>query len=331
MKLCFVGSSGHYHYVVTPLRLYHNLNINVVGIAPGSNGENIDKLRKEIEDLGYKPKIYEDYKKMFDETNPDVAIINCFFGDLAKASTEALNRKINVFTEKPVATNFEDLDLLKEAYLKSQCSFTAMFGIRYKPWFLTAYNYLKKGVVGEIRLLNAQKSYKLGQREPFYKYRETYGGTIPWVGSHGIDWIRWFTGVNFISVYAAHSKKYNNNYEDLETSALCHFELENEIFASLSIDYYRPNNAPTHDDDRLRVVGTKGIIEIIHNKVYLIDNEVPGICELPLEQEKSIFLDFLSEIEKKGKCMVTAEDSFEVTRICLKALQSADEEKVIFL
>jgi len=33
--------------------------------------------------------------------------------------------------------------------------------------------------------------------------------------------------------------------------------LEDEIFASLSIDYLRPENAPSHDDDRMRIVGTK--------------------------------------------------------------------------
>lgn len=99
----------------------------------------------------------------------------------------------------------------------------------------------------------------------------------------------------------------------------------------MSIDYLRPNNAPTHDDDRLRVVGTTGIIEVINNKVLLINDEVSGIREVPLEQDGSIFLDFLKEVEGKGKCMISAEDSFEVTRICLKARQSADEQRVIFI
>lgn len=331
MKLCIVGSSGHYHYVLNPLRLNRNLNIDIVGISAGSQGEQINKVYNEVVDLGYKPEVFEDYKEMFDKLQPDIAVINCFFGDLARVSIEALERGINVFTEKPVATTFEDLEELEEVYLNNKSMFVAMFGIRYKPWFLTAYNYVKNGFIGEIRLLNAQKSYRLGKRDDFYKIRKMYGGTIPWVGSHGVDWIRWFSDQEFLSVYASHSKKHNKNHGDLEVSALCHFNLSNEVFASLSIDYLRPNNAPTHDDDRLRVVGTTGIIEVINNKVLLINDEVSGIREVPLEQEGSIFLDFLKEVEGKDKCMISAQDSFEVTRICLKARQSADERRVIFL
>ncbi|HOB16656.1 MAG TPA: Gfo/Idh/MocA family oxidoreductase [Defluviitoga sp.] len=331
MKLCIVGSSGHYHYVLNPLRVNRYLNVDIVGISAGSKGERIDKVYKEVVDLGYKPEIYEDYREMFDKLKPDIAVVNCFFGDLASVSIEALKRGINVFTEKPVATTFEDLEKLKQTYFSSKSVFVAMFGIRYKPWFLTAYNYVKNGSIGEIRLLNAQKSYKLGERDEFYKSRKTYGGTIPWVGSHGIDWIRWFSNQEFLSVYASHSKKHNKGHGDLEVSALCHFNLTNEVLASLTIDYFRPNNAPTHDDDRLRVVGTKGIIEVINSKVLLIDDQIPGVREVPLEQGGSIFLDFLKEIEGKGKCMISAEDSFEVTKICLKALQSADEQKVVYL
>ena len=59
---------------------------------------------------------------------------------------------------------------------------------------------MRDGTVGQIRLMNAQKSYKLGRRNEFYKIRSTYGGTIPWVGSHAIDWLYWFSGEKFESV-----------------------------------------------------------------------------------------------------------------------------------
>ncbi len=331
MKLCIVGSSGHYHYVLDPVRCNRNLSLEIAGIAPGSEGENIEGLHREVVNLGYKPLIYQDYRSMFDEINPDIAVINCYFGDLAKASREALARNINVFTEKPVATTLEDLESLKKTYEKSKKTFVAMLGIRYKPWFLTAHRYVEEGFIGEVRLLNAQKSYKLGRRGKNYKSREVYGGTVPWVGSHGVDWIRWFSREEFVSVYASHSSKDNRDHGDLEMTALCHFVLTNEVFASLTIDYFRPDSAPTHEDDRLRVVGTEGIIEVIKNKVLLIDDKIPGIREIPLEPEGSIFLDFLKEVEGEGKCLVTAEDSFRVTEVCLKARQSADEAKVVYL
>src|SRR5690606_40743306 len=94
----------------------------------------------------------------------------------------------------------------------------------------------------------------------FFKTRKNYGGTIPWVGSHAIDWLHWFSGEEFQAVYATHSSLYNREHGDLEVSALCQFKFSNEVMGSVNIDYLRPQNAPSHDDDRIRVAGTQGEI-----------------------------------------------------------------------
>ncbi len=44
MKLCIVGSSGHYHYVLDPVRCHRDLDLEIAGIAPGSEEENIEGL-----------------------------------------------------------------------------------------------------------------------------------------------------------------------------------------------------------------------------------------------------------------------------------------------
>ena len=96
-----------------------------------------------------------------------------------------------------------------------------------------------------------------------------------------------------------------------------------------SIDYLRPQKAPTHDDDRLRVVGTKGILEVRNGKVFLMNDEIDGIREIPLQSKRSMFLEFIEQVRGQGECLISAQDSFYVTEACLKARQSADEEKVI--
>jgi predicted dehydrogenase len=242
---------------------------------------------------------------------------------------EVLKRNIDLFVEKPIATTLAELAEVKSAYEKSDSKLAAMFGIRYQPWFLTAYKYIKEGAVGEVRLMNAQKSYRLGQREDFYKKRETYGGTIPWVGSHAIDWMQWLSGKDFKSVYASHSTIANQNHGELEVSALCHFDFENQAAGSVNIDYLRPQNATSHDDDRIRIAGDKGVIEVLKEKVYLINDEIEGNRELPLVKKKEIFADFLDWVKGNGDCMITAEESFRVTEAALQARRSADQKKLI--
>lgn len=327
MDICIIGSAGHTNYVLEGVK--HDRDIKIIGIAPGIEQEKINELEEKIKRLGQKPEVYTDYKEMLVELKPEVAAIASQFYKQASLTIEALELGSHVFVEKPLATTMEDLTRVRKAYDQSGLHLTAMFGIRYKPWFMTAWKLVQQGAIGKVRLMNAQKSYKLGSRPDFYKKRKTFGGTIPWVGSHAIDWLYWFSGERFKSVYATHSRKYNQNHEELELTALLHFNLTDEVIGGVNIDYLRPDTAPSHGDDRIRVVGTAGIIEVRDEKVFLINNKSAGIQEIELEENQGIFLDFLKQVRGEGKCLISAEDSFYITEACLRARQSADENRVI--
>jgi predicted dehydrogenase len=322
MNVCLIGVSGHYGYALGGISA--DGNCEVAGVAPGSPEEDLTPLVNRLRSQGRNPVCFDDYRRMLEELRPDVAVVNCHFADHARVGIEVLKSGCHLFIEKPVAVTEEQLKALRQAYLESGRHLAAMHGLRYHPAFYTAWKAVRNGAVGEIRLIHAQKSYRLGSRPDFYRKRERYGGTIPWVGSHAIDWIRWFSGKTFDSVYASHSKRFNREHGDLEVSALCHFVLEDEVFASASIDYLRPEQAPSHGDDRIRVAGSDGILEVRDGKVWLINQESDGVRELPLEHPGNIFADFLGQIRGEKRCLVSAEDSFYVTEICLKARESAD-------
>ncbi|SFL46345.1 Gfo/Idh/MocA family protein [Halanaerobium salsuginis] len=326
MKIVLIGATGHTKYVVNGLK--NNYEDEIIGIAPGSAGEDVTPLYQKLK-RDYDIKKYEDYQKMLAELEPDVAAVACHFGDHARIAIDVLKQDIDLFVEKPIATTLADLEKVRNAYQASKSRLAAMFGIRYKPWFLTAYRQIKAGAIGEVRLMNAQKSYRLGEREDFYKKRVSYGGTIPWVGSHAIDWMQWLSGKDFKSVYASHSAKSNHNHGELEASALCHFRFEDDVFGSVNIDYLRPAKAPSHDDDRIRIAGTTGVIEVLKEKVYLINDQIDGIREIPLVAAEEIFADFLADLKGEKTCLISAQESFRVTQAALCARNSADQNKVI--
>lgn len=98
--------------------------------------------------------------------------------------------------------------------------------------------------------------------------------------------------------------------------------------ASVSADVMRPSSAPTHDDDRLRLVGSEGILEVRGGHVYVIDGK--GERELsPVHTEKELFEEFMLEILGDGKCRVSAEDAFSATRTALAARESQDTGKTV--
>ncbi len=148
--------------------------------------------------------------------------------------------RIHVFSEQFVASSLAQLAALKAAHAASGVKFCANLSSRYKPWFRALEAALRAGEIGEVRGVQAQKSYRLGERPDFYRQRSSYGGTIPWIGSHPMDWIPWLTRERYESVYATHSRRHNFGYGELEVSAQCQFTLSNEICASVSIDFLHP-------------------------------------------------------------------------------------------
>ncbi|UUZ95208.1 Gfo/Idh/MocA family oxidoreductase [Paenibacillus sp. P25] len=330
MKLAMIGATGHTNYVFAGLR--EPPEVKLAAMAVGSAGETLDKVTQTAQREGHSPVVYADYIELLDEVEPEIVAVACHFHDHARIAAEALRRGIHVFVEKPVATTLDDLALLREAYAVAEgkgVHLAAMLGIRYQPAFLAAWLAVKDGTVGKVRLLQAQKSYRLGRRgDPFTK-RHTYGGTIPWVGDHAIDWVHWYSGRRFETVYATHSTLFNEGHGELELTAQCQFTMSGETAASVSIDYLRPNEAPSHGDDRIRIAGTAGVLEVRDQQVLLINARQTGVQESPLVPKRELFADFVRQINGEGRCLVSAEDSFYVTEACLRALMSADEKRVV--
>ena len=320
MNICIIGGSGHWSYALRQLKEHR-----VVGIAPGFEGEDMNGVASALAAEGIAAPVFEDYHLLL-SAGTEVAIVNTRFDQNAPVTIQCLERDIFVFSEKPLALDEETLNRVEKAQQASRAFVCAMFGIRFEPWFLCVKEAVKK--IGRITMVNAQKSYKLGVRPDFYKKRATFGGLIPWVAIHAIDWIAAACELDFVSVSAVSSRACNGEYDELETAALCMFELENGAMASVNADYFRPSAAPTHDDDRLRIVGSEGVVEYREGTVVLLDKN--GRQELTLPEAHDIFALFLRRIEGED-AGVAPEEGFRVTRLALAARRAADTGEKILL
>lgn len=331
MKAVIIGSYGHYEYA-----LGGKIPVEFTAVAAGADGEPLDRLLSNLSKLGQTPKVYLNAAEMLEKEKPDVAVINTQMNLNAGYSVEAMKRGISVFCEKPSATEMGGLAEVIQMYNNAKflapqgktLVYAPMFGITCEPWFEAARQAIKSGMIGEVRLASAQKSYKLGTREPFYSQRKLLGGLIPWVSIHGIDWLYSVCGMRFRQVFASQSREANGGNGELEATASCQFECDNGAIATVTADYLRPKAAKTHGDDRLRAVGTKGIIEVRGEKTYVIDCD--GERELaPMAPDTGLFDSMLLEMCGKGKCRADAENAFYVTRAALLARESADENKIV--
>ena len=101
--------------------------------------------------------------------------------------------------------------------------------------------------------------------------------------------------------------------------------LENGGQAAANIDYFRPKGAPSHGDDRLRVAGADGVVEVMDHKTMLITPN--GVEELPLEEPKAMFAEFLRSIDDEtSPYRQSHDDVYALTDVCIRAQESADRQ-----
>ncbi|MCS7033126.1 MAG: Gfo/Idh/MocA family oxidoreductase [Phycisphaerae bacterium] len=325
-RLAMVGSRGHYGIV---LRELPDLpEVELVGVCAG--GDTAAPLLDWCSRNGRAPAQFPEYSGLLTDCRPDVVVICGPFEQHAKMAVAAIERGIHVYIEKPAALTFPELQALREACAaRPGTRLVAMMQYRYAPGFFTAWKLIRSGAVGDVRLINTRKSYRLGNRPAYYHDRATYGGTIPWVGSHAIDWIAWLCPVRFESVSALHSTACNGGNGSMERAAACQFMLEGERIATVSIDIFRPESAPSHGDDWLRVVGTEGVLEARSHELRLINGSTDGSQAFPLETPPRPFADFLRYTRNEGTPLIDTQATLDVTEACLLARQAADEGRTL--
>lgn len=330
LRVGVVGGGFHLDYVLDGLTELEDARL--CAVAPGCPEEDIAEFVNKPAVKAASPKIYQDYRRMLDEQKLDILAINPFFYLHSTICMEALRRGIAPFCEKPLALDLESLDALRKAQKTANLPVGMILSFRYEDMFYTARELVRSGVIGKPIVGYAQKSYKLGERPQYYARRETFGGIIPWVGTHAIDWFQWVSSRHYKSVCARHSNLNTPQYAGMEDHATCLFELDNGGSAVMSFDFLRPDGAPTHADDRLRLVGSHGCLEIrFPTALELFTQDGPCPVKI-MSPPHNIFEDFaLSVRDRNHHCMITTEETFTVTEIALKTREAADTGKRILL
>jgi predicted dehydrogenase len=207
----------------------------------------------------------------------------------------------------------------------------AMLTMRSEPQFVAAKQVYDSGVIGEAVLVNGRKSYKWGTRPDWFGDAEKYGGTIGWVGIHAFDFINFVTSLDFTKISAMQGNFAHSERPYCQDNCAIIMELSNGGHGTITVDYCRPENADTHGDDWIRVVGTKGVIEASGaKKECSVISSDKGVYRQPLPDGKDkMFSRFLRNlIEGKSNLDIQGK-SFMLTRVCLFAHQAASQGGII--
>jgi len=271
MRLAFIGGCGHSNL----RRLLNNPKYTFDGpIAVASDGFDTARAKEFAGNLGVPTTFYESAEKMLDEVRPQLVNVGAMYGLAGEVIAQVLRRGIPVVSDKPVAGTWEQLAELQ--WLTSanpNARLISEFEYRCQPSIRAAWQAVRDGAIGEVVMATAQKSYRFGTRPVWYGDRKKYGSTILWVASHGIDWVHYVTGKKYARVTGRHGNLSHPELPQMEDHTFNLYEFQGGGTAAVHADYLRPVKAPSHGDDRLRVVGSKGQLEVREEKCVLITND----------------------------------------------------------
>ncbi len=335
-KVGLIGCSGHSGIALNVIKDSKDLVLTAGAISHESERQNMKNILKSARSEqvssenarvgagNIEPKFYEDFNNLLETEELDVLIIDSIYGFHGKHAIAGAKKQIPMYCEKPVSTTIEELDELESIVIRNRIPFSAMFELKTTPTINTAKELISKGEIGEVLLAFGQKSYKRGTRPKWYNDPQLYGGTIPWVAIHAIDWTRYMTGMEYKEVTAHQDKITEEGPKAYETSGSIFYRCKDKGSCVINFDYCRPQEAPTHGDDRFRIVGTEGVLEgsLQNNKLDLIVRG-KGVYNPELKEADLLFSQFIQGL--KGEIPLPGpKDVFNSTRAALVAREAAE-------
>jgi predicted dehydrogenase len=277
-------------------------------------------------------KYYTDYRDMLEAEELDIVGVCNADGARAEAIIAAAEAGCDIITEKPLSRTLEELDRVRESIARAGVGMTMLLTMRCEPLYMAARKLMEQGVIGEVAQMTAQKSYRLGSRPEWVKSRRTFSGVIPFVGVHMVDLMRWIGRREFVEAAAYGSNVTRPEIGEMEDNASALFKMDNGGSATLRIDFLRPQSASTHGDDRLRLAGANGVLEI-RGAEGMISVITPdrGMWTPELPPAEEFFVKFVRSLEGHSEPPVPAEDCCRATEICLLAQQAQDTGRPVSL
>lgn len=291
LRLALIGFDGHVQEILDQLPNLPDIELTAVA---DSNSDPAAKSSNMRHPLVARAKFYATTADLLANERLDVAAVCNNDGERAAAVMACIQKGLNVIAEKPLGLSREQFSAIQLAATKAGVTVGALLPMRFDPPYLAIKQIVDSGEIGEVAQIDAQKSYQLGPRPEWQKRKDLYGSTILWIGIHMIDLMLWSSGRRFTEAASFQSSVGIPGYGDMENVTASVFRLDNKGTATLRMDYLRPLTAPGHGDDRLRLAGSKGVVEYQETTgVTLMSTIGPPRLIKNLPAQGSVFVDFI--------------------------------------
>ena len=223
---------------------------------------NAERARPVADELGCA--FYPDYKQMLAETKPDVAVLLTPPFLHASIACACLEAGCHVLTEKPMAVQVEEADEMISTARRCQRLLGVVFQQRNRPEIQAARKLLQEGVIGDVQRVEFTAMWpRPASYFALASWRATWtgegGGVLTNQGSHNLDLLCYILGSP--QRLFAWTRRQLHQIET-EDTVQAQMEWANGALGSVHI-----STAQADDDERFKIVGTRGLLEIRRGKL----------------------------------------------------------------
>jgi predicted dehydrogenase len=325
IRIGLIGIEGHYSDITSAAKVIPNLHCTAICDPTEA------RLKSAVRNAVFAKAVsYGDYRKMLASEKLDIVGVCGENGGRAEILQACSERVPAIISEKPLTLTLAELAAVRKSIERHNTALTMLLTMRFTPIYQAMRRIVQGGEIGEVVAMDAQKSYKLGERPDWMKSRKTFGGTIPYIGVHMMDLMQWISGRRFVEVSAFQSTVGMPDLGEMENVASLSFRLDNRGVASLRMDYQRPETAPTHGDDRLRIVGTKGIVEFQEAQGLTLVTQKESLRKITdLPPSRPLAVDFIESLYGGPPHQLAREEIFRISEQILKARTAAEEHRIV--
>ena len=336
MNLAFVGFK-HRHTGAIYQEAMADPNITVLGAW-----EDTEEGRALADGLGLAFN-YPTLESVLNDPRVDAVCLGGSFGERGGEAIAALRAGKHVYADKPVCTSLAEINeieaLASAKNLKVGCYLT----LRFSQGIRNLREMIADGTLGEIGCINmtAQHPLQYGSRPMWYFAPGQHGGTINDIAIHGVDLVRFITGMGIKNVTAARTWNHFATEEpDFRDCGQFMAELDNGAGFMADVSYAAPASCGFSLETYWRMTfwGTRGVAEYKMKGAGTagIDADSAVLLQVALQGSKGFtpmelksynvtgLGEFVREINGETDLLINTEDVIRSSREVLTIQAAAD-------
>lgn len=200
---------------------------------------------------------YDDFRTLLDNETLDAVIIGLPSGLHAEAACEAIDRRLHIYCEKPLATDFGAAKEVVQRWKNTQLVGMMGLNLRRNPLYRKAVDVIESGALGTLSGIRTQFGAPSREQSSWRWSHESGGGALLNLSPHHLDMVQYLLKDNIQHVTAL------TQLEDSDHTMTMQVQFESGLFGQVFL------SMRSYSVDEMHIIGQQASLHIDRRRGFL--------------------------------------------------------------